>query len=122
MFYHFYRGAEIPSLPSNKDVVTIFSDFLRYLYQCAHDYIIETHANGPALWNALESKIHFILSHPNGWEGPQQSQMRRAAIMAGLIPDTVDGRTRVEFVTEGEASLHYCISSDLASDVAKVSV
>ncbi len=28
----------------------------------------------------------YVLSHPNGWEGTQQSQMRSAAILAGLIP------------------------------------
>jgi hypothetical protein len=113
---------EIPSLPFNKDIVTVFSDFLKYLFQCARDYIIETHANGHSIWSALKEKIHFILSHPNGWEGPQQTMMRRAAIMAGLIPDTTEGHARIEFVTEGEASLHYCISSDLAFNIVEVSI
>lgn len=51
----------------------------------------------------------FILCHPNGWKGAQQGRMREAAIKAGLVPDTKEGRNRVQFVTEGEASLHYCI-------------
>jgi hypothetical protein len=46
--------------------------------------------------------------------------MRRAAVLAGLVPDDANGHSRIEFVTEGEASLHYCIASDLASDVVKV--
>jgi hypothetical protein len=116
------RDVEIPPLPPNKNVTTVFSDFLQYLFGCTREYIIQTHANGQSLWTALQGKIHFILSHPNGWEGPQQTLMRRAAIAAGLIPDTSEGNARVEFVTEGEASLHYCIASNLASDVAKVPV
>lgn len=109
---------EIPPLSLNKSATTIFSDFLKYLFLCTRDYIIETHANGDTLWAALKDKVHFILSHPNGWEGPQQTLMRQASIMAGLIPDTSEGHDRVEFVTEGEASLHYCVSSDMASGVA----
>jgi hypothetical protein len=121
IFKNLLRDEEIPSLPYNKNITTVFSDFLRYLFKCARGYITESHANGRSLWTALEGNIQFILSHPNGWEGPQQALMRRAAIMAGLVPDTVEGHARIEFVTEGEASLHYCISSDLASDVAQVS-
>jgi hypothetical protein len=39
------------------------------------------------------------LSHPNGWEGVQQEQTRRAAIMAGLVPNTGTGSSRIRFVT-----------------------
>jgi len=52
-----------------------------------------------------------VLSYPNGWEGPQQTQIRNAAIMAGLVPDTREGRSRIHLVTEEEASLHYCFGS-----------
>lgn len=58
--------------------------------------------------------------HPNGWEGAQQAQMRKAAILGGLIPDTVDGNERIEFVTEGEASFHWCIDTGLASAALEV--
>jgi hypothetical protein len=114
------RDVEIPPLPFNKSVTDVFADFLRYLFNCTRDYIIETRANGSTLWPSLEGQIHFILSHPNGWEGSQQNLMRRAAVMAGLVPDTTEGHNRIEFVTEGEASLHYCISSNLASDIVTV--
>ncbi|KAG0698672.1 hypothetical protein DFH29DRAFT_84864 [Suillus ampliporus] len=46
------------------------------------------------------------LNYPNGWEGAQQTKMRCVAAHGGLIPDTDDGRARIRFVTEGEASLH----------------
>ena len=48
--------------------------------------------------------------------------MRRAAIYGGLIPDTDEGRARIRFVTEGEASLHACVLNGLAADVLQVSV
>ncbi|TEB21186.1 hypothetical protein FA13DRAFT_1800163 [Coprinellus micaceus] len=62
----------------------------------------------------------YILTHPNGWGRPQQVQMRRAAIPAGLIPGNKDGHSRIELVTQGEASLHFCLSNGLTLDGNKV--
>lgn len=47
--------------------------------------------------------------------------MRRAAVQASLIPDNDDGHGRIQFVTEGEASLHFCIQNGLTTDAMKVS-
>lgn len=107
-------------LPLGHTVVQVFGDFLAYLFRCAKKFITETHPNGNSLWNSLDDRIDFVLSHPNGWEGLQQGKMRQAAIHAGLVPDSDAGHSRVHFVTEGEASLHYCIHSGLASNVIKV--
>ncbi len=63
------------------------------------------------MWNSVEDDINFILSHPNGWEGRQQSEMRNAAISAGLVKNEAEALDRVSFVTEGEASLHYCLNN-----------
>jgi hypothetical protein len=115
------NGMRLGRLPQGKSSVDVFGDFLGYLFRCTRVFIIDTHANGPALWKAVEKDIQFILSHPNGWEGSQQTKMRRAAIQAGLIPDTDEGKARVRFVTEGEASLHACVLSGLAADVLSVS-
>ena len=81
--------SEMPPLPLNKTVlvVEVYTDFLRYLFECASSYIQDMHANGPDLRNSVKSHIEFVLSHPNGWEGTQQSEMRRAAVLAGLVPD-----------------------------------
>lgn len=111
---------QIPPLPLNKTVVEIFADFLRYMLECASSYIQDTHANGPALWSSVKGDIDFVLSHPNGWEGKEQSQMRQAAVLAGLIPDTAVGHARVSFVTEGEASLHFAIQNGVLSAAIKV--
>ena len=99
----------------------VFADFLRYLLECASSYIQDTHANGADLWNSVQDQIDFVLSHPNGWEGTQQSEMRRAAVLAALIPNTTAGHARLSFVTEGEASLHFSIENGLPAGAIKVS-
>jgi len=63
------------------------------------------------MWNSVKDDINFILSHPNGWEGRQQSEMRNAAISAGLVKNEAEALDQVSFVTEGEASLHYCLNN-----------
>ncbi|KAF8989890.1 hypothetical protein BDQ17DRAFT_1372603 [Cyathus striatus] len=111
-------GDGIPPLPTtlDKTIVEMFADFMKYLYKCAGDYIKETHANGRILWSSVENRIHFVLSHPNGWEGPQQSQMRQAAVLAGLVADMTAAQDDISFVTEGEASLHFCIQNGLTTE------
>lgn len=98
----------------------IFGDFLRYLLQCTKNYIRDSHANGIQLWDTLAGDCHYVLSHPNGWEGIQQTQIRKAAVMGGLVPDTDKGASRISFVTEGEASLHFAIRHGLPTKATQV--
>lgn len=112
--------SRIPPLPPNKTVVQVLADFLVYLYKCARNYIQETHANGKDLWESVEKDIDFVISHPNGWEGWQQTQMREAVVAAGFVPDTDEGHARVSFVTEGEASLHFSIRNGLPEGAMEV--
>lgn len=115
------NGMRLSPLPHGKSAVDVFGDFLSYLFRCTHSFIVDTHANGHSLWRAVEPDIQFVLSHPNGWEGAQQTKMRRAAVIGGLVPDTDEGKARIRFVTEGEASLHACVLNGLAADVLSVS-
>ncbi len=71
--------------------------------------------NGSDVLSSCEGHIEYIISHPNGWEGIQQKKLRRAAVCAGIIPDNDKGHERIHFVTEGEASLHFCIDRGLSS-------
>ncbi|KAH6908782.1 hypothetical protein BKA70DRAFT_1278787 [Coprinopsis sp. MPI-PUGE-AT-0042] len=103
----------LPPLPVGKKVLQVFADFLTYLFRCARTYIQETHANGDALWESVKDSIDYVLSHPNGWEGYQQGMLRKAAVLAGLVPDDQKGHSRISFVTEGEASLHFAIRNGL---------
>ncbi|KAF8333728.1 hypothetical protein F5887DRAFT_1286197 [Amanita rubescens] len=81
-----FNAGDLPPLPRNKTAIAIYS----------------TQRN---------DDINFILSHPNGWEGRQQSEMRNAAISAGLVKNEAEALDQVSFVTEGEASLHYCLNN-----------
>ncbi|KAF8181785.1 hypothetical protein BJ912DRAFT_882045 [Pholiota molesta] len=112
-------GDDIPPLPLNKTVVEVFADFLAYLFECASSYIQEAHPNGINFWASVKDQIDFVLSHPNGWEGAQQSEMRKAAVLAKLVPNTATGHARLSFVTEGEASLHFAIENGLPDGAMK---
>ena len=78
------------------------------MYTSTKRYIRER--QGDDAWNSVATNIEFILSHPNGWEGKQQSEMRHAAINAGLVATASEASERISFVTEGEASLHFCLN------------
>ncbi|KAM6502907.1 hypothetical protein JOM56_002884 [Amanita muscaria] len=93
-----------------KTVFQVFTDFLQYLFKSAKEYIIESERKlDPTFtWSAIERNIYFVLTHPNGWEGRQQSQMREAAVAADLV-NISTAKTRIIFVTEGEANLHFCL-------------
>ncbi|KAM6497434.1 hypothetical protein JOM56_007907 [Amanita muscaria] len=97
---------KLRSLPKNKTPVQVFGDFLGYLFESTKKYIRESESWS---WNSVEKNMYFVLSHPNGWEGKQQSQMRKAAIAAGLV-DRSEALERISFVSEGEASLHFCLN------------
>lgn len=103
-----------------KDIATLFSDFYSYLYNCSKTYIQQTHHLSRSAWLGLERDIQFVLAHPNGWGGEQQALMRTSAMVrAGIIPNDDSGRARISFVTEGEASLHFCLGKGL-SEFARV--
>lgn len=112
--------SELPPLPPGKTATQVFADFMSYLFRCSQSYIQDAHANGVELWESVKEEIIFVLSHPNGWEGFQQETMRTAAIQAGLVTDDEKGRSRVSFVTEGEASLHFAIQNGLTKTALEV--
>lgn len=108
------------NLPKGKTIVDIFSDFMKYLFDSTKTLFISSNEIGEHQWNSVSGKIELVLTHPNGWGGPQQSQLRTAAIQAGIIPDTPEGRSRVHFVTEGEASFNFCVTQSLSGENLKV--
>lgn len=113
------RGA-LPRLPFGKSVEHLYGEFLKYLMCCAEKFIKDAHPTVRNAWPALRNNAAFVLAHPNSWGGVQQAKLRHAAIIAGLIPDSQEGRSRVHFVTEGEASLHYCVRGDFLDTVSTI--
>jgi len=104
-------------LPRGKTIVDVFADYMRYLFDSTEELFKSSEPNFS--WNSI-SNIELVLSHPNGWGGPQQSQLRSAAIKAGIVSDTPTGRASVHFVTEGEACFNFCATEIHACETLKV--
>lgn len=113
----------LPPLPLNKNVVCVFADFLKWIFECIRKHLIEKEPLvGEKHWGKLYKDIDFIITHPNGWEGAQQEKMRRAAVLAELVPDMKSGCKRIIFLTEGESNIHYCLHNHLCEAVDEVRV
>jgi len=104
-------------LPRGKTIVDVFADYMRYPSDSTEALFKSSEPN--VRWDLISS-IELVLTHPNGWGGPQQSQLRSAAIKAGIVPDTPAGRARVHFVTEGEACFNFCATEIRAGETLKV--
>ena len=104
-------------LPKGKTIVDVFADFMRYLFDSTEVLFKSSEPN--VRWDSI-STIELVLTHPNGWKGPQQSQLRAAAVKAGLIEDTPAEHARVHFVSEGEASFNFCATNTQAGENLKV--
>ena len=107
-------------LPKGKTIVDVFSDFMRYLFDSTKAFFISTDQSGEARWDSVLSNIELVLTHPNGWGGPQQSQLRTAAVRTNIVPDTPEGYGRVHFVSEGEASFNFCATHTQSGGNLKV--
>ena len=107
-------------LPKGKTIVDVFADFMRYLFDSTKALFKASEPNGELRWNSISESIELVLTHPNGWGGPQQARLRTAAIKAGIVSDTSVGHSRVHFVTEGEASFSFCAAQTQAGKNLKV--
>ncbi|KAH8117835.1 hypothetical protein DFH11DRAFT_1541121 [Phellopilus nigrolimitatus] len=107
------NGLKIGDLPPGKSAEKVMGDFLNYLFVETVSYIQSSHADGEDIWNQVKDHAIFVLGHPNGWTGLSQQRYRNSAILGALIPNTDEGRKRVKFVTEGEASALTCLSGGL---------
>jgi len=112
----------VSPLPFGKSVEDVFGDFLAYIYGCIEDYFKTSRAHGESMWESFDDRVTFVLTHPNGYEVREQALMRKAAVKGGLVPSEEAAKTRVQLVTEGEASLHYCLDSGLADEALKVRI
>ena len=106
-------------LPRGKTVVDVFADFMRYLFDSTKALFKASEPNGELRWDSISRSIELVLTHPNGWGGPQQTQLRAAAVKAGIISDTV-AHSCVHFVTEGEASFSFCATQTQAGKTLRV--
>lgn len=96
-------------LPYNVTVEQIYADFLRYLVAHTRTYFEARTNNGEAVWRDLIRKADVVIAHPNAWGLREQNVLRRAAIRADVVSPN-DAGAQIHFVSEGEASVHFCMS------------
>jgi hypothetical protein len=103
------HSIEIPPLPLCISLKRVYVDFLSYMFKSTKAFFENNTLNGSRIWSRLEDHIVVALATPNGWDLIQQGFLREAAMEAGLVTqDNAEGR--LEFITEGEAAVHYALA------------
>ncbi|CAE7146418.1 unnamed protein product [Rhizoctonia solani] len=95
-------------LPFGVSLKQIYADFLGYLLRCTQERFGEVIADGQTIWENYSSNMDIVIAHPNGWGLREQDLLRRAIVLAG-IKTSENAETQIRFVTEAEASVHYCM-------------
>jgi hypothetical protein len=106
-------------LPKGKSLQDIFADFIRYLFDSAKAFIQESEPMGQELWESLKHGIDLVLSHPNCWEGHEQGFLRKSVVQASIFTEK-EALSRVFFVTEGEATVNFCVTNTKADGLLNV--
>jgi hypothetical protein len=101
---------EIPKLPGDLKIERVYADFMTYLMNCTRLFFEKRILpNGAAIWRRLRKSIVVVLTIPNGWGLGEQEILRKAAVQANLVTEKTKHES-LEFVTEGEASVHWALA------------
>lgn len=101
---------DIPKLPAGVTIRQVYVDMMAYLMENTRRFYEGNNANGTGIWSRLRDSMIIVLSTPNGWDMPEQSFLRDAAIKAGLVA-AQDAQDLIQFVTEAEASVYATLSN-----------
>ncbi|KAG8792437.1 hypothetical protein FRC12_006084 [Ceratobasidium sp. 428] len=105
------------ALPAGVSLSQIYTDFLGYLLEKTQTYFEDHILDGKLIWRTYEPTMEVVIAHPNGWGIREQAYLRAAAVAAKFV-NANDAKNRVYFVSEAEASVHYCIfHTDLGSQL-----
>lgn len=103
------------ALPVGVPLGQIYSDFLHYLLQHTQQFFEDHILDGKNIWQTYKPNMDVIIAHPNGWGIREQAFLRTAAVAAGFA-SVAQAANKVHFVTEAEASVHFCMyHTDLGS-------
>jgi hypothetical protein len=102
----------LPTSPKRAALLRIYTDLLQYLYLHTKRWYFGNHVGGCNTWErlSLSQCITIVLTVPNGWEIDEQLILQKAALAAGIVDD----EDHLEFLTEGEGSLHYLLARNSA--------
>ncbi|KAH7305111.1 hypothetical protein B0J17DRAFT_690166 [Rhizoctonia solani] len=95
-------------LPYDVNLSTIYADFLRYLLEHTRKCFETTIIDGSEIWQTHSPSMDIVIAHPNGWGPREQTFLRTSSVVAGFT-FAEDALDRVHFVTEAEASVHFCM-------------
>ncbi|CAE6471327.1 hypothetical protein ACGC1H_005400 [Rhizoctonia solani] len=95
-------------LPYGVNLSTIYADFLRYVLEHTRKCFETTIINGSEVWQAHSQNMDIVIAHPNGWGVREQAFLRTSSVVAGFT-FAENALDYVHFVTEAEASVHFCI-------------
>ncbi|KAJ1303450.1 hypothetical protein OPQ81_011639 [Rhizoctonia solani] len=99
---------KLDPLPHGVTLRQIYSDFLGYLLKHTRAFFEDRILDGKQIWERYSPTMEVVIAHPNGWGIREQAFLRSAAVSAGFA--TADlAPAKVRFVTEAEASVHFCI-------------
>ncbi|KAJ1303451.1 hypothetical protein OPQ81_011640 [Rhizoctonia solani] len=99
---------KLDDLPPGVTLRQIYSDFLGYLLKHTRAFFEDRILDGKQIWERYSPTMEVVIAHPNGWGIREQAFLRSAAVSAGFA--TADlAPAKVRFVTEAEASVHFCI-------------
>ncbi|KDN40153.1 hypothetical protein RSAG8_08353, partial [Rhizoctonia solani AG-8 WAC10335] len=98
----------IDVLPSGVSLKQVYSDFLGYLLQHTKERFEEVVPDGRTIWQSYSDNMDVIIAHPNGWGIREQAFLREAVLTAGFTARE-RANAHVLFVTEAEASVHFCM-------------
>ncbi|KEP53958.1 heat shock 70 kDa protein 12A [Rhizoctonia solani 123E] len=96
------------ALPPGVSLRQIYSDFLGYLLNHTRTYFEDRILDGKSIWERHSPAMEVIIAHPNGWGLREQHFLRQATTEAGFSTSDQASR-KIRFVTEAEASVHFCI-------------
>ncbi|KAG8737712.1 hypothetical protein FRC10_007911 [Ceratobasidium sp. 414] len=99
---------KMDDLPAGVPLRRIYSDFMGYLLGHTRSFFEERVVDGPLIWEKHHPQMEVIIAHPNGWGIREQTFLRDAAVDAGFASSASSHKIR--FVTEAEASVHFCIN------------
>ena len=96
------------SLPKGLSIDQVYADYLQYLFKYTKQFFLQRQVGGKSLWERLLPSCTVVVAHPNGWGFTEQDVLRRAIIRARILPESRQD-SGLQFVTEGEASVHFCV-------------
>ncbi|KAH6874098.1 hypothetical protein BKA70DRAFT_1129379 [Coprinopsis sp. MPI-PUGE-AT-0042] len=101
--------SSLDPFPPGVTLTTIYEDWLRYLFSAGAASFRAKNSISGELWK----RRLFVFVAPNGWNEPEQANVRRLIHRAG----GVEYDDHVRFARESEATLHYCLSHGLGTEL-----